>query len=104
MKSSILILAASALLSAQQVNQSWSGALVDDKCRAADVSAKCAVNDTTKTFGVVTAEGKYFKLDIGGNTKAHDALTAQQKSGDVQVSVSGLLDGETIKVGTLEIR
>jgi hypothetical protein len=104
MTKSILILAVSGLLAAQSATQTWSGSLIDDSCRSADAAAKCEVSDTTKAFGVVTAEGKYFKLDIGGNTKAHEALATQQKSGAVEVTVDGLLDGETIKVGKLQIR
>ena len=105
MSASILVFAAAALLAAQEtVNLNWSGLLLDESCRAANSSAQCAVSGETKAFGIQTEDGKYFKLDIGGNNKARAALDASRKTGEVRASVSGLLDGETIKVATVEVR
>jgi hypothetical protein len=105
MSTSILILAAAAMLSAQSsTNLTWNGSLIDESCHATSAAAQCEVDEQTRAFGVKTDDGKYFKLDIDGNNKAREALTAQKKSGSIKVAVSGLLEGETIKVATLQIR
>lgn len=99
----LLILASSALLWAQQ-SMTWNGTLLDDSCHSTDATAKCEVNDQTKMFGVKTADGKYYKLDIDGSAKVREALNAQKKTGTVAAAVTGLLDGETIKVSAVQIR
>ena len=107
MSASILIFAAAAMLLQAQSNGNltWNGSLLDESCHATQAAAKCEVNDGTTMFGVQTQDGKYFKLDTDGNGKAREALSAsQRKSGDVKVAVSGLLDGETIKVAAIQIR
>ncbi len=101
----ILNLVAAALLSAQAtVNLTWNGALLDDSCRANDVSARCFISDDTRAFGIQTDDGKYFKLDADGNAKARSALKTQNKSGEVKASINGSLEGETIKVASVQVR
>ena len=105
MSTSILVFAAAALLAAQETpNLNWSGLLLDDNCRTASSSARCDVNGDTRAFGIQTDDGKYFKLDIDGNNKARAALAAGKKTGEVKATVSGLLDGKTIKVATVQVR
>ena len=100
----ILNLVAAALLSAQAaVNLTWNGSLLDDSCRANNVSARCDISDDTRAFGIQTDDGKYFKFDADGNTKTRTALKTQKKSGEVKASINGLLDGETIKVASVQV-
>jgi hypothetical protein len=103
---SILLFAAAAVLAAQAtVNLTWNGSLLDDSCRTQNVSAQCGISDDTKAFGIQTEDGKYFKLDADGNTIARAALKEQKKTdGEVKASVSGSLDGSTIKVASVQVR
>ena len=41
--------------------------MLDDSCRANDVSARCFITDDTRAFGIQTDDGKYFKLDADGS-------------------------------------
>lgn len=106
MSTSLLLLASAALLAAQSsLTQTWNGLLIDDACRAANVSAKCSASSDTRAFGFESG-GKYFRLDAGGATKAQAALAARVKDAgaDVKVAVTGSLDGDTLKVASLELK
>lgn len=85
--------------------QNWSGTLLDATCRQADAKGKCPVSGTTTAFGLSTSDGKYYKFDEAGNTQAGKEMQkAGTKSGDVTASVSGTLDGDTIKVQSIQIQ
>ena len=55
------------------------------------------------TSPVVLSDGKFLKLDEGGNGKALAALKATEKEKDLKVKVTGKLDGETIQVDSLAL-
>jgi hypothetical protein len=61
---------------------------------------KCGKNGG---FGVVTSDGKFLKLDAGGNQKAVAALEKTSKKDHVRVNVSGEQKGDTIQVAELTI-
>jgi hypothetical protein len=85
----------------------WNGTLTDVMCKDKDVAnhtKKCALGCAKSGFGVVTADGKFLKLDEAGNSKALAALKASNKEKDLKVTVSGELDGETINVSSLELK
>jgi hypothetical protein len=85
----------------------WNGTLTDVMCKDKDVAnhtKKCALGCAKSGFGVVTADGKFLKLDEAGNSKALAALKASSKEKDLKVTVAGDLDGETIKVSSLELK
>jgi hypothetical protein len=54
-------------------------------------------------FGIVTADGKYLKLDARGNEQALAALKESQASDHLRATVTGELDGDTIKVESLRM-
>ncbi len=91
-------------LQAPQI-QNWSGTLIDADCKAKTPTDKCEVSSLTRSFGLQTADGKYVTMDSDGNQKVQKALeSTQEKTGAIKVSVSGTLDGTTLKVDTIQIR
>jgi hypothetical protein len=90
----------------KQKSQSWSGTLVDADCITANsAEKKCDVSETTKSFGLQTSDGKVYKFDDQGNAKVRAALSANNKtSGAVMATVKGSMDGDTLKIDTIEIR
>jgi hypothetical protein len=86
-------------------SQTWSGTLADADCKAATPTEKCEVSDLTRNFGLQTTAGKFMRLDSDGNEKVHTALqNARQKTGMINASVKGEMDGETLKVESVQIR
>jgi hypothetical protein len=85
-------------------NQTISGTLVDAACKASTPTDKCEVAETTKTFGIQTSDGKYVKLDNAGNAKVRVAIqSGQTKTGAIKASLSGAMDGEMLKVETVQL-
>ena len=87
--------------------ESWSGTLVDVMCKGKDLAghtAKCGIACAKSGYGLVLADGKFVKFDEGGNAKTLAALKATTKEKDLKAKVTGTLDGETIKVTTLELQ
>jgi hypothetical protein len=72
-------------------SQEWTGTLVDAECKTATPAQACAVNDHTKSFGVVTSDNKFFRFDPASSSKIHAALKLHGKSGNVQVTARGYL-------------
>jgi hypothetical protein len=87
--------------------KTWIGTLHDADCKTATPSAKCEVTSSTLTFGFMTADGKsYAKLDSDSNTKVSTALLAKKgraATGPVKASITGSIEGELIKVGSVQI-
>src|SRR5262249_27539940 len=89
---------------AAQGSQNWTGTLVDADCKAAKGTDGCQITDATKSFGLQTADGKYYALDSGSNAKVQAALqTARKKTGAIKASVSGSMEGDTLKAEKVEI-
>ena len=85
--------------------QAWAGDLVDAGCRISAPNDKCEVTETTKLFGLQTPEGKYYRFDGDSNTKVLTALKSSDKrTGAIKVSINGSLNGEELKVETVQIR
>jgi hypothetical protein len=87
--------------------ESFSGKLIDANCKAPadqkdEALSTCAPTRTTTVFAVQTPDGKIYKLDTSGNSKAIAAI--KEDPGKTNVSVSGSLDGQTLKVESIEIR
>lgn len=89
-----------------QKSQTWSGALVDADCKGgASEDKKCDISPTTKSFGLQTADGKFYKFDDAGNAKVRAALSANNKtSGMVSATLRGSMSGDTIKVDSVELQ
>jgi hypothetical protein len=100
------LLIAGSLFSAMAFAETWNGTLVDVMCKGKDLAShtkKCALGCAKSGFAVVLADGRFLKLDEGGNGKALAALKATDKEKDLKVKVNGKLDGETIQVDSLEL-
>ena len=54
-------------------------------------------------YGVLTADGKFFKFDEAGDKKALKALKASDKANDLRVTVTGKKHGDTLKVSSLKL-
>jgi hypothetical protein len=104
-----MVLAAAAVASATTATaaESWTGTVVDVMCKGKDLAnhtAKCAVSCAKGGYGLVMPDGKFVKFDEGGNAKTLAALKATTKEKDIKAKVSGSLDGEVIKVDSIQIQ
>jgi hypothetical protein len=54
-------------------------------------------------YGVFTYDNKFLKFDEAGNRKALEAIRASKKLDDLEVEVTGDLQGDTIKVASLKL-
>lgn len=85
----------------------WSGTVVDTMCKGKDVAnhtKKCAMACAKSGYGLVTADGDFYKFDESGNTKALAALKATSKEKDLRATVTGTKDGNMIKVESIQIQ
>jgi hypothetical protein len=55
-------------------------------------------------YGLVTADGKFLKFDEAGNAQALAALKKSAKEKELKAKVTGMLDGELLKVEAIEIQ
>ena len=53
---------------------------------------------------MVLSDGKFVKFDEGGNARALAALKSTDKEKDLKAKVSGSLDGDVVKVSSLELQ
>jgi len=95
--------------------ENWSGKLVDAACadrsqqnpadskQSTDLTS-CAATASTSSFAIQTADGKVYKLDAGGNAKASTALKGNPANKSPMASVSGSMDGQTVKVDSISIQ
>lgn len=104
-----LIFAAAAVPLVLQA-ETWSNApLMDTMCAAKDAMkadpdshpTKCAIRCQGSGFGVLTADGKFLKLDKAGNDLAVAALKATKKADHLRVTVQGERKGDEIQVQSL---
>ena len=107
MKRIFLLTAAISLLSIGAFAESWSGTLVDVMCKGKDLAShttKCAVGCAKGGYGLVLSDGKFVKFDEAGNGKALTMLKSTSKEKDLKAKVSGELDGDTVKVASIELQ
>jgi len=89
------------LLAGAAFAETWSGTLVDVMCRKQDLAShttECALKCAKSGYGLVLADGKFFKFDEGGNAKALKVLQQTSKEKDLKAKVTGTLDGDTVQV------
>lgn len=108
------ILAGAAALSASAATVQ--GVLMDKMCSqkaiaggqkvAHDHTRECALMPPCQKsgYGVFTADGKFLTFDEKGNAEALKALQASKKVSDMMVKVDGTVEGETIKVSSLQLQ
>jgi len=103
------------VVSAMAFAETYTGKLVDAGC-AAQQQKDAACNPTTNTtaFAIQVSGGNMLKLDANGNAKAADALKQSNNSADrakdptaadnqVMATVKGTLNGDEIKVESIEV-
>ena len=92
--------------------ESWTGKLIDAPChdrslppgQSKSPAESCAATSSTTSFAIQTADGKVYKLDASGNAKAANALRGNPDSKDASVTVSGTMDGQTVKVDSIDMK
>jgi hypothetical protein len=112
MRSILIATASVALFAGLCLAETFTGKLVDASCVAQKTATSCAPTDST-TMYAIDVSGKIYRLDDSGNTKAADAIKNQAnresspdsaKKAERTARVSGTLDGDVIKVETIEVR
>jgi len=91
----------------------FTGKLLDAACYDQAKGAKpCDATATTASFAV-NVSGRVYKLDDAGNAKAAEAIKSRADrsadpskatSGEISAKVTGTMEGQTIKVETIEVR
>lgn len=111
----ILTLGAALLfVSVMAFAETYSGALVDARCAQQQKDAVCSPTAETAAFAIQVS-GKTLKLDADGNKKAAQALKDSASGADrakdpnaaaspVMATVQGTLNGEEIKVDSIEVQ
>ena len=100
--------------SALVFGETFTGKLVDASCAAQQSTASCTPTASTAAFAIQSS-GKVMKLDADGNKKAADALKGANSTADrakdpnaqdtpVMAKVEGTLNGDEIKVDTIEVK
>lgn len=91
------------------------GVLMDKMCSAKAVTGgqsvatahdrECALMPPCQKsgYGVFTEDNRFLVFDSAGNTKALAALKKSKKKDDLKVTVSGEVQGDTIKVASLKL-
>ena len=84
----------------------FTGTLIDAMCQDKDLpshTTKCALQCSASGYGLMAA-GKFLKFDAAGNAKALAVLKATSKQNDLQATISGTLDGETLHVDSIDLQ
>lgn len=63
----------------------------------------CALKCAGSGFGIVTKNQRFLKFDAAGNAKVVEALRASDKKDHLRVTVSGDVQGDTIKVDSISL-
>jgi hypothetical protein len=102
--------------------ETWSGKVVDAACKdqaaatpapapapesaqpSSPVANACEPTASTVAFGIELSDGKVLKLDSTGNTKAAEAMKNNAGKSSLQATVTGSMDGQTVKVETIDIK
>jgi hypothetical protein len=90
--------------------ESWTGTLIDATCKPANsegngkdaLPSSCAATSSTKVFAIQTADGKVFRLDNAGNAKAVEVVKNSDPNKSNSVTVSGSLEGQMVKVDSID--
>lgn len=94
----------------------WNGKLVDASCKdqikpatsqstdPQPQSSTCEPTSSTTSFGLELQDGRVLKLDSTGSAKAAEALKSNTTKSSMNVTVTGSLDGKTVKVDSINIQ
>jgi len=89
----------SSVLAAEQ--QTWTGYLSDVACSrqiVADHPVSCIKGCEGSGLGIVNKDGSFLKFDATGNKIAKQLLEQTSKKKELELEVSGKLEGQTIYV------
>jgi hypothetical protein len=99
--------------------ETWSGKVVDAACKdqaaapapagqsaqpAGQAANACEPTASTVAFGIELQDGKVLRLDTAGNAKAAEAMKSNTGKSSLQATVTGSLDGQMVKVETIDIK
>jgi hypothetical protein len=87
--------------------ESWTGTIVDVMCKGKDLAShtrECGIACAKGGYGLVLADGRFLKLNERGNARALALLKASTKEKDLKAKVTGSLDGEVIRVESVELQ
>ncbi len=112
MRKLLTIASSVAFFSALALAESWSGKLIDATCMDQQKSATACNPTSTTTAFLVSVDGKTYRLDDAGNTKAMEALKNRADrtqpnaptTTDVTAKINGTKEGDTIKVDTIQVQ
>jgi hypothetical protein len=109
--------ACATLFAALGLAETFTGKLIDTSCLQQEkpTVAACQPTSSTTSFALADETGKIYKFDDEGNTKAAKALkdradraadpnSKSQENSAVQAKVTGEMDGNTLKVDTIEVQ
>jgi hypothetical protein len=95
--------------------ETWNGKLVDAACtdksqqnpaeskQKSDL-ASCEASASTTSFGIQMSDGKVYKLDAAGNAKASTALKGNPANKSPIATISGSMEGQTVKVDSISVQ
>lgn len=86
--------------------ESFSGTVVDVMCRGKDLAGhtrECALTCAKSGYGIVTPDGKFLKFDEAGNARTLSILKKATKDKDLKAKVTGMIDGDVLKVDAIEL-
>lgn len=104
-------LAIAAALPLAAAVQTWTNVpLVDQKCSTKFKSStvdthtrSCALACESTGYGILTSDGTFLKFDKDGSQKALDELKASTKKDHLRATVTGELEGSTLKVQSIKL-
>jgi len=104
----LAIVAASPLSAAMQT---WTNApLIDEKCSTkfkpstVDTHTRtCALACASTAYGILAADGSFLKFDQSGSQKALQELKATTEKDHLRATVTGELEGGTIKIQSIKL-
>jgi hypothetical protein len=101
---------------AMSYGETWSGKLLDADCvertrQDPDRNSKttgnpptCIASTSTGAFALQTSDGKVYKLDAAGNSKAATALRGNPDNKSPEADVSGAMEGQILKVDSISVK
>lgn len=64
----------------------------------------CALKCQQSGFGIITNDKKFLKLDAKGNAEVVAALKASDKKDHLRATVTGDVEGDTLKVSSVKLQ
>jgi hypothetical protein len=115
MKTTAKLALALGAFAAMSYAENWTGKLIDASChdksqqnpadakKGGDLSS-CEATASTSSFAIQTSDGKVYKLDAAGNAKASTALKGNPANKTPSATISGAMEGQTVKVDSISVQ